>query len=53
MNTTEYVTNTGNSTTRIPNKLADKKSPYLLQCAYNTVKWYPWGSEAFELVTFL
>jgi uncharacterized protein YyaL (SSP411 family) len=37
MNTTEHVTNNGNNTTRIPNKLADKKSPYLLQYVYNTV----------------
>jgi uncharacterized protein YyaL (SSP411 family) len=49
MNTTEHVTNKGQGTTRIPNKLIDEKSPYLLQHAYNPVKWYPWGTEAFEL----
>ncbi|HKL99775.1 MAG TPA: thioredoxin domain-containing protein [Mobilitalea sp.] len=49
MNTTEHVTNKGQGTTRIPNKLIDEKSPYLLQHAYNPVKWYPWGPEAFEL----
>jgi uncharacterized protein YyaL (SSP411 family) len=48
MNTTEHVTNKGQGTTRIPNKLIDEKSPYLLQHAYNPVKWYPWGEEAFE-----
>ncbi len=31
-----------------PNRLAQEKSPYLLQHAYNSVDWYPWGSEAFE-----
>jgi len=30
------------------NRLADEKSPYLLQHAYNPVNWYPWGEEAFE-----
>ena len=49
MNTTEHVTNKGQGTTRIPNKLVDEKSPYLLQHAYNPVKWYPWGEEAFGL----
>jgi uncharacterized protein len=49
MNTTEHVTNKGQGTTRIPNKLIDEKSPYLLQHAYNPVQWYPWGPEAFEL----
>ena len=30
------------------NKLANEKSPYLLQHAKNPVNWYPWGTEAFE-----
>lgn len=30
------------------NRLADEKSPYLLQHAHNPVDWYPWGSEAIE-----
>ncbi|OUM90803.1 MAG: hypothetical protein BAA01_07445 [Bacillus thermozeamaize] len=30
-----------------PNRLANEKSPYLLQHAYNPVDWYPWGNEAF------
>ncbi|PYG85838.1 hypothetical protein LY28_03135 [Ruminiclostridium sufflavum DSM 19573] len=34
-------------TTKMPNKLINEKSPYLLQHAYNPVDWYPWGSEAF------
>src|SRR5436190_23232490 len=29
------------------NKLADEKSPYLLQHADNPVDWLPWGEEAF------
>src|SRR5690606_23256471 len=33
---------------RRPNRLADEKSPYLLQHAYNPVDWHPWGDEAFE-----
>jgi uncharacterized protein YyaL (SSP411 family) len=39
---------TDHPTTRLPNKLAEEKSPYLLQHAYNPVDWYPWGEEAFE-----
>ena len=30
------------------NRLADEKSPYLLQHAHNPVDWYAWNSEAFE-----
>jgi len=30
------------------NRLANEKSPYLLQHAHNPVDWYPWGVEAFE-----
>ena len=30
------------------NRLANEKSPYLLQHATNPVEWYPWGEEAFE-----
>ena len=41
MNITEHVTNSGQGTTRVPNRLADEKSPYLLQHAYNPVNWYP------------
>ncbi|CAN8003424.1 unnamed protein product [Ixodes hexagonus] len=29
-----------------PNRLANEKSPYLLQHANNPVDWYPWGDEA-------
>jgi uncharacterized protein YyaL (SSP411 family) len=29
------------------NRLADSKSPYLIQHADNPVDWYPWGPEAF------
>ena len=33
---------------KVPNRLANEKSPYLLQHAYNPVDWYPWGAEAFD-----
>lgn len=33
---------------RIPNRLINENSPYLLQHAYNPVDWFPWGEEAFE-----
>ena len=29
------------------NQLIDEKSPYLLQHAYNPVKWRPWEDEVF------
>jgi uncharacterized protein YyaL (SSP411 family) len=29
------------------NRLANEKSPYLLQHADNPIDWYPWGEEAF------
>jgi uncharacterized protein len=38
-------TNHGNAKA---NRLANEKSPYLLQHAYNPVNWYPWGEKAFE-----
>jgi uncharacterized protein len=31
----------------VTNRLAQEKSPYLLQHADNPVDWYPWGAEAF------
>jgi uncharacterized protein YyaL (SSP411 family) len=33
--------------TKSSNRLANEKSPYLLQHAHNPVDWYPWGDEAF------
>jgi uncharacterized protein YyaL (SSP411 family) len=30
------------------NRLANEKSPYLLQHAHNPVDWYAWGAEAFD-----
>ncbi len=30
------------------NRLANEKSPYLLQHAKNPVDWFPWGEEAFS-----
>jgi hypothetical protein len=30
------------------NRLANEKSPYLLQHANNPVNWYPWSDEAFD-----
>ena len=35
--------------TMTSNRLAEEKSPYLLQHADNPVDWYAWGNEAFEL----
>jgi len=35
------------NSTKVPNRLINEKSPYLLQHAYNPVDWYPWGEEAF------
>lgn len=35
------------NSTKIPNRLINEKSPYLLQHAYNPVDWYPWCDEAF------
>ena len=32
----------------MPNRLAEEKSPYLLQHKDNPVDWHPWGPEAFE-----
>lgn len=32
---------------RLPNRLIDEKSPYLLQHAHNPVDWFPWGEAAF------
>ncbi|MEQ8245536.1 thioredoxin domain-containing protein [Fulvivirga sp.] len=33
---------------KTPNHLINETSPYLLQHAYNPVKWYPWGEEALK-----
>jgi uncharacterized protein YyaL (SSP411 family) len=33
---------------RTPNRLAQEKSPYLLQHAHNPVDWRPWSEEAFR-----
>ncbi|HWN83447.1 MAG TPA: thioredoxin domain-containing protein [Candidatus Udaeobacter sp.] len=35
------------TTPHSPNRLAQEKSPYLLQHALNPVDWYPWGEAAF------
>jgi uncharacterized protein YyaL (SSP411 family) len=34
--------------TKMPNRLINEKSPYLLQHAHNPVNWFPWGEEAFQ-----
>lgn len=36
------------STSNTSNRLAQEKSPYLLQHAHNPVNWFPWGEEAFN-----
>ena len=33
----------------VPYRLINEKPPYLLQHAYNSVDWFPWGQEAFEI----
>jgi len=33
---------------KMGNALVNETSPYLLQHAYNPVKWYPWGDEALQ-----
>lgn len=33
---------------RVPNRLINEKSPYLLQHANNPVDWFPWCQEAFD-----
>ncbi|BDR75127.1 hypothetical protein K154306013_07870 [Clostridium tetani] len=33
---------------RVPNRLAQEKSPYLLQHAYNPLDWYPWSEKTFK-----
>ncbi|XP_055373971.1 uncharacterized protein B0495.5 [Condylostylus longicornis] len=33
---------------KFTNRLAQEKSPYLLQHAHNPVDWYPWGDEAIQ-----
>src|SRR5512133_63904 len=37
----------GQTAARTANRLAQEKSPYLLQHAHNPVDWYPWGEDAF------
>jgi len=39
--------NTPTKASTCTNRLAQEKSPYLLQHAHNPVDWYPWGEEAF------
>ena len=38
----------GCNNARMPNRLAEETSPYLLQHAENPVDWLPWGPEALE-----
>ena len=33
---------------KVPNRLANEKSPYLIQHSHNPVNWYAWNDEAFE-----
>ena len=32
---------------RKPNRLANEKSPYILQHVYNPVNWYPWEKKLY------
>jgi len=42
-----YIAGPMGESTMEPNRLADEKSPYLLQHARNPVRWYPWSEDAF------
>ncbi|XP_022091414.1 spermatogenesis-associated protein 20-like [Acanthaster planci] len=44
----KMATGGSSATKQHRNRLANEKSPYLLQHASNPVDWYPWGQEAFE-----
>ncbi|WP_370574532.1 thioredoxin domain-containing protein, partial [Methanomethylovorans sp.] len=46
--TTDNGDESSDKRSKEPNFLINEKSPYLLQHAYNPVKWYPWGEVAFE-----
>jgi len=46
--TMSHASNSSSSSTPTKNRLANEKSPYLLQHADNPVDWHPWGEEAFE-----
>lgn len=35
------------SNSKVPNRLINEKSPYLLQHAFNPVDWWPWNDLAF------
>lgn len=35
------------NTNRVPNRLMNEKSPYLLPHAFNPVDWHPWSEAAF------
>jgi len=34
--------------TKVPNRLINETSPYLLQHAYNPVDWWPWCNEPLQ-----
>jgi uncharacterized protein YyaL (SSP411 family) len=42
------ATNATAGTPKHTNRLAQEKSPYLLQHQHNPVDWFPWGDAAFE-----
>jgi len=42
------ATNAPAGTPKQTNRLAQEKSPYLLQHQHNPVDWFPWGDAAFE-----
>jgi uncharacterized protein YyaL (SSP411 family) len=46
--TTNLSINTMPTPSAQTNRLAQEKSPYLLQHAHNPVDWFPWGEEAFN-----
>ena len=42
-----HAADSADDDSKYTNRLANEKSPYLLQHAHNPVDWYPWGEEAF------
>ena len=47
MTPTPIAAEVGTAIAQHTNRLAQEKSPYLLQHAHNPVDWYAWGEEAF------
>lgn len=42
------MSSSSSASAKFTNRLAEEKSPYLLQHAHNPVEWWPWGDEAIQ-----